>query len=175
MTIKVRRYISTVLDVYIPGGILFAIMLMIEELFKLELDINLTAGGIWGIILMKDIFDGQSVFKKLSGLRIVDKNTQKPIKPLISIIRNFISLPLFPIEIITFIFFEKRISDWIFKTEVVEANKIKIKLIISELCRYRLVDYFKDYMISFMLAVIGFNIYFWVWMNLLPGVLSLTE
>jgi len=175
MTIRIKRYISALLDVYIPGGILFITMLMIERYFKIDLDFNLKVGISWSVVLMKDVFKGQSFFKKLFGLRIVYKNTQKPVKPIISIIRNFVALPLFPIEVLTFAFFGKRISDWIFKTEVVETNQMKINLIFGELRRYRFVDYFKDYVISFILAVIGFNIYFWVWINLLPGVLFLTE
>lgn len=143
--------------------------------FKFDLDLNLLIGVTWGIVLMKDVFSGQSVFKKIFGLKILDKKTQKPITPLTSITRNFIALPLFPIEVMTFLFAGKRISDWIFKTEVVDTNQMKIKLIFGDLRRYKAIDYFKDYVISFILAVIGANIYVLIWMKLLPSAIFLMQ
>ncbi|WP_157638322.1 hypothetical protein [Flexithrix dorotheae] len=108
---------------------------------------------------MKDIFTGQSIFKKLLGLKVVYKKTQQPVQPLISIFRNFLALPLFPIEIIALLFFGVRISDRIFKTEVVVADRMKIVSIYKELREYKTTAYIRDYLLSFILAILGANIY----------------
>lgn len=165
MTLRIRKYIVTLLDVYIPGMILFAMGQLIDRIAGNDLmNIYLIYyfGFIWSVILMKDIFAGQSIFKKLFGLKIVSIKTGYPIKSIVAILRNFAALPIFPIEIIMYILFRRRIGDLIFSTEVIETERMEIKSILNELRNYGNLKYIKDFAISFVLAIIGLTIYIYL-------------
>ena len=158
MTVRIRKYFASLLDVYVLGSI----VLLSGKLIDKVVGTNLTDdyvfylfGILWSVVLMKDVTNGQSIFKKLLGLKVVDKRSGNPIKSIVSILRNFVALPIFPIELIIYIIFKRRIGDLIFSTEVIETEKVKMNSVITQLGKHSRLDYIKYFAISFLLAVIG--------------------
>jgi uncharacterized RDD family membrane protein YckC len=90
---------------------------------------------VWGVILAKDIIDGQSMSKKLLGLQVLDRRTNQAPHSLLSILRNAIALLLFPIEVLTYLLSNRRIGDRVCNTQVVAIPRKSVSQMGQEIVR----------------------------------------
>lgn len=159
MNTKIRKLLAAFLDVFVPGTIIILIFQLLGIFFGIPTYSDYVVGSVWGVILVKDIFAGQSISKKLLGVKIVNANNSERIKPFQSILRNFIVLPVLPLEILFYILFGRRIGDLVCSTKVVETTKTSFKEIRQDLLNVFWLDYVKYYIVGVVMAIIGFNIY----------------
>lgn len=68
--------------------------------------------------LLKDIFKGRSIGKRLIGLRVVDINNTNDVPGKIRLVVRNITVLIWPIELLILIFKHRRIGDIITKTNV---------------------------------------------------------
>jgi|ERR1035437_3546539 uncharacterized RDD family membrane protein YckC len=127
-----NRLISALIDfiIIIAVGSLFLILLIV---FKLENNLIFQAfviSFLTCLFLYKDIFNGQSVGKNFTNLRIVSNDND--VIPIFRIVlRNFFIF-LWPIDIILCLINpEKRLGDYIAMSKVVMINS-KVRLTIGD-------------------------------------------
>ena len=99
----------------------------------------------------KDFLNGKSPAKRLLGYQVVDVRTNLPASEFKCFVRNLTICVAWPIEVIVgFINPSRRIGDYISGTKVVNAEKEKLKTLISEFKKQRLK---RDFFWILLLAV----------------------
>ncbi|RIX52786.1 hypothetical protein D3P08_12340 [Paenibacillus nanensis] len=68
--------------------------------------------------LLKDLYKGRSIGKRIMGLVVTDENNNEAIPGAIRLITRNITVLIWPIELITLILMRRRIGDLIAKTNV---------------------------------------------------------
>jgi hypothetical protein len=160
MRSKHKQYLASILDVYIfPNSIILLGVFLYERIYGIDLMLiyfDYVFACLWAIILTKDIFKGSSISKKLLGLQVVDTNNKQYAPPHITILRNAIGFILFPIEVLAYLFAEKRLGDRIFSTEVIDVKPISLKDLFAGFSPPDLLIWLKYWAVSFVgVMVIG--------------------
>jgi uncharacterized RDD family membrane protein YckC len=123
-----KRLLAILID-HIVGSLIFGIIF-----FSINLDsfINPTESNSmkpfetfntilgFGMIyyLLKDIFKGRSIGKRLFGLRVIDKNNNNNVPGIIRLMLRNLTILIWPIELLMLITTKRRIGDIIAKTNV---------------------------------------------------------
>ncbi len=123
-----ERLLAILID-HIVGSLIFGIIF-----FSINLDsfINPTEANLmkpfetfntilgFGMIyyLLKDIFRGRSIGKKLFGLRVTDKDNKNIVPGALRLIIRNITILFWPIELLVLVLMRRRLGDIIAKTDV---------------------------------------------------------
>jgi len=113
---KYKRIIASIVDMFL-STFLCVLILFISTLFFTE-DTSYSISFFCAFIffLLKDVvIDYGSIGKKIVGIELVSNNN-KSISLTIKVLRN-LSLVLWPIELIVFLFTGRRIGDYLFGTK----------------------------------------------------------
>lgn len=127
MKVFFRRLLAAGIDLYLIGIVCFLFDLFSKKLFNYDIQIEL----IYILFPFKDlVFRDRSIGKKILGLKVETLNGDKP-SLIVMILRN-ITTSLYFLEILLIFIFNKRLTDVIFKTQVVYLkNSVQEKPIIN--------------------------------------------
>lgn len=84
------------------------------------------------VYFLKDSYRGKSIGKRIIGLQVINKSTNKPANSLQCFIRNLL-IPIWPLEILILIFSpSRRLGDLIANTKVIASEKENIKTLLLD-------------------------------------------
>lgn len=120
----IKRLIAFILDLVIIA-IIMNVILFATQTIDSPILLQLLSALIVTLLLCKDCINGQSVGKKIMKIQVVDKKSKTEISNIRSIVRNaFVIFWIIEIMVL-FISKDKRIGDYIVKSEVIGYDKIK--------------------------------------------------
>ena len=85
------------------------------------------------IYFLKDSYRGKSIGKRVIGLQVINRTTNKPANELQCFVRNLI-IPIWPLEVLITMFSPSiRLGDLLANTKVIVAEKEKLSTISSDI------------------------------------------
>lgn len=123
-------------------GVLVVLQLLLGDSYPDLVGENVMVGYmifmmIFNIYFLKDSYRGKSIGKRVIGLQVVNRNTNKPASSLQCFIRNLL-IPIWPLEVLISLFSTSiRLGDLIANTRVIEAEKENVKTIFSDIKQTR--------------------------------------
>jgi uncharacterized RDD family membrane protein YckC len=121
MKVRLKAVIIDFVFLCFIGLVLSIVVIVIDHNSTYELGIYFVNAVLYAIILCKDIYNGQSLGKKIMNLQVVDIHN-KDVSLYKLVLRN-IFVFIWPIELILCIIGSDRLGDIIFKTKVVKIKK----------------------------------------------------
>ena len=136
---QIERWGSMFLDHAITCFLTIPILLLVETYFATLGKIGLVL--IFTLYMNKDLLNGKSLAKRITGQTVIDIQTKNPASELKCMIRN-LAMIIWPLEVlVVFISPNKRIGDIIAGTKVVRTKKENIKSFYEDVSRKKIESY----------------------------------
>jgi len=122
----IKRLVAFILDLVMIAMIM-NVLLFATQTIDSPILLQLLSALIVTLLLCKDCINGQSVGKRIMKIHVVDEKSKTEISIIRSIVRNIFTIFWIVEVAVLFISKDKRIGDYIAKTEVINYNKIEKK------------------------------------------------
>lgn len=120
----IKRLVAFILDLVIIA-IIMNVLLLARQTVISPILLQLLSALIITLLLCKDCINGQSVGKRIMKIQVVDEKSKTEISNIRSIVRNTFVIFWIVEVVVLFISKDKRIGDYVTKTEVVSYSKIE--------------------------------------------------
>lgn len=143
----VNRLASMLLDHFVMSFTIVPLVIIVFVIIQLSLGDDLYSEYVGGnyrtgsmifmlilcIYFLKDSYRGKSIGKRVIGLQVLNRSTNKPASTLQCFIRNLV-IPIWPLEVFISLFSPTiRLGDLIANTKVVESDKENVKIIFQDI------------------------------------------